>query len=381
MPTCILNTTSQRHDLSQIPNPFGETRVLYATDILSTETGLKLPEAELHPVNRSTRLATPHPRFHSLSSAHEVLEKVGNCRRTVITCHAYAWIIFRELIFACLLSHSAFGSIPFAEIRFIVCIGLPRPSFTSQNPLRNTRKADTQSSMASRAGSAVPRQHTCELANSSLPQSPEPANETTTFALPSSENSTVPDSKYSQAGCPLFRVAPELRLAVYAHAMTPNIQSTARNSVGGSASVISLATAASSMPSKSLLLACRRIFNESGETYIDAQRAFWSSNTFTIELTTTINDISAGLPVSLSWLRAEALELMIRLVVSIEFERDTAGMLFTDESDTSHSARCWTISAAHDTNPSHLFAMLLRERQHLTRGLTKMQQLHVLLDQ
>jgi hypothetical protein len=110
MPTCILNTTSQRHDLSQIPNPFGETRVLYAADILSTETGLRLPEAELHPVNRSTRLVTPHPRFHSLSSAHEVLEKVSNCRRLVITCHAYAWFIFQELTFACLLSHSAFGS-------------------------------------------------------------------------------------------------------------------------------------------------------------------------------------------------------------------------------------------------------------------------------
>jgi hypothetical protein len=168
-------------------------------------------------------------------------------------------------------------------------------------------------------------------------------------------------------------------MAIYAHATTPNIQSTARNSPGGSASVISLATAASSMPSKSLLLACRRIFHESEETYIDAQRAFWSSNTFSIELTTTINDISTESPLNLSWLRAEAVELMTRLVVSIKFERDEAGIIFTDESDTSHSARCWTISAAHDTNPSHLLAMILRGRQHLTLGLTKMQQLHFLL--
>jgi hypothetical protein len=135
--------------------------------------------------------------------------------------------------------------------------------------------------MASSADLAIPRQYTLGSVDS-LRQPLEIAGETTRSKMPSNGNTTASDSKYSQPECLLFRLPPKLRIYIFTHAMTPNTESTASNCAGDIKSMVYPMAVASSAPSIVLLLACRLIFREAEEYFIDAQRAFRSSNNFSL---------------------------------------------------------------------------------------------------
>lgn len=73
----------------------------------------------------------------------------------------------------------------------------------------------------------------------------------------------------TQPECPLFKLPPEIRNQIWELAFA-------------SPSTINFVDACP--PSKDLALTCRRIYEETGEMYIDAFRSYWSGTLFTIDI-------------------------------------------------------------------------------------------------
>jgi hypothetical protein len=195
----------------------------------------------------------------------------------------------------------------------------------------------------------VLRQHNLGLANS-LRHLLKLANEATEPAMPSNEATPASDSKYSQPECLLFRLPPELRISIYEQAMTPNIESAASDCAGEVKSMVDLSTVASSALSIVLLLTCKSIFREAEEYFIDAQRAFWSSNTFSLEVRRESYHVDNMPQSNLPWIRGEAMELIARLVVSVETEITLEEIINIDVqfADKGGGARSWTITMTPD---------------------------------
>jgi hypothetical protein len=228
--------------------------------------------------------------------------------------------------------------------------------------------------MPSSADLPVHRQHTLGLANS-LPL--KLANETTEPALPSNEKTTASEAMYSQSECFLFRLPPELRLTIYAFAMTPNIEQTASDQAEDLTSTVDLTRVATSAPSKTLLLTCRRIHREAKESFSDAQRTFWSNNTFSIELRYKWTKIGSSLnSIYLPWLRTEALDLIPRLILSVDSKYANFRVQYTDEGNLSRGARYWTAST---TDEAHRYFRYLDKTRGLDPEIAKEQQLREIM--
>lgn len=162
-----------------------------------------------------------------------------------------------------------------------------------------------------------------------------------------------------QSDSPLFRLPAEVRNQIYAYAMTSDI---------GSDTVVHLAKTASSAPSKSLLTTCARIYFEVREMYSSAQREFWSSHVFAIEL--DLGDNVSKLP----RLRKVVVDLIPIVVVWIKLKKSMHGFHFFDEDQTGR----WTISSASET--CSIFEFLLMKRSQVP-GLTKWESLDEILCQ
>jgi hypothetical protein len=238
--------------------------------------------------------------------------------------------------------------------------------------LRHTKQATKPSGMTSPADPAVPRQYTCDSADT-LRQPLGTTDKIAEPAMPSNEKTTASASKYSQPKCLLFRLPPELRIYIYEQAMTPNIEPAASDRAGDVKSMVDLSTVASSAPSIALLLTCKLIFREAEEYFVNAQRAFWSSNTFSLEVRRESYHVDYMPQSNLPRIRGEAMDLISRLVASIETE-DTLEAVhidvqFAHYGEVGRGARGWTITMTPD--------FLHVERQ--VAGLAKKNQLDIVI--
>lgn len=161
----------------------------------------------------------------------------------------------------------------------------------------------------------------------------------------SKKEPTEDDSKYSQAECRLFLLPPELRLDIYAYAMAPNIEQDTDGEADTSTAMVDISTAASSAPSHTLLLTCRRIPHESKELFIETRRAFWSDNLFSIELKDDYENYDHKAPTLYPNLPVEAKELMNQFVVFVKpsWIADVE-YRFTDAGKWNRDSRVWTVN-------------------------------------
>ena len=143
-----------------------------------------------------------------------------------------------------------------------------------------------------------------------------------------------------QNASPLFRLPTELRDAIWAYAVTPNTEQCESDRDGGTDAVVHLTSVPSSAPSIALLLTCGRIYNEARKMFRHAQREFWSGNTFMIELSNNLADFRGSKRSHLPNLRKRAVELMPKLIVSVETRKRTYDFHFVDEGQLSRGHRC-----------------------------------------
>lgn len=175
-----------------------------------------------------------------------------------------------------------------------------------------------------------------------------------------------------QNACLLLRLPAEIRNQIYAYAMTPNFGQTASDENDATDPLTSLAAAASTAPSKSLLLTCGRVYNEAREMFTAAQRRFWSSHIFTIEL--KFGDNVSRLPI----LRKEAIELMPTIFVYVRVKNTNRGFIFLEDGEIGLHARLWAIRNI-SMNCSIAEHLLMKQSQ--VSGLAKWEQLDALLRQ
>lgn len=109
-----------------------------------------------------------------------------------------------------------------------------------------------------------------------------------------------------------------------------------------------------------------------------AQREFWSGNTFMIELSNNLADFRGSKRSHLPNLRKRAVELMPKLIVSVETRKRTYDFHFVDEGQLSRGHRCWTVESASE---SCSLVDLLLTRESEVAGLTKVEQIDAMLTQ
>jgi hypothetical protein len=100
-----------------------------------------------------------------------------------------------------------------------------------------------------------------------------------------------------QKECPLFRLPPELRNKIYAytlHQKEPKQKTETRLPLESPLEVIDLNDATSLMPSNELLLTCRYFYTEAYSLFVAAQREFWKSNNFLVDLRDDWEDAASG---------------------------------------------------------------------------------------
>lgn len=181
-----------------------------------------------------------------------------------------------------------------------------------------------------------------------------------------------------QNASPLFRLPTELRDAIWAYAVTPNTEQCESDRDGGTDAVVHLTSVTSSAPSTALLLTCGRIYNEARKMFRHAQREFWSGNTFMIELSNNLADFRGSKRSHLPNLRKRAVELMPKLIVSVETRKRTYDFHFVDEGQLSRGHLCWTVESASESC-SLVDLLLMRESE--VAGLTKVEQIDAMLTQ
>lgn len=91
------------------------------------------------------------------------------------------------------------------------------------------------------------------------------------------------DVRNKQEKSMLFRLPAELRNKVYALALGPNYSDTCIRT-HSSSTIVDLEQASAAKPTRALLISCSRIYNEAHDISIQAQRDFWKTNTFFVEL-------------------------------------------------------------------------------------------------
>lgn len=81
----------------------------------------------------------------------------------------------------------------------------------------------------------------------------------------------------------LFRLPAELRNQVYALALGPSYSDTCIRT-HSSSTIVDLEQASAAKPTRALLISCSRVYNEARAISMQAQRDFWKTNTFFVEL-------------------------------------------------------------------------------------------------
>jgi hypothetical protein len=133
----------------------------------------------------------------------------------------------------------------------------------------------------------------------------------------------------SQTACPLFQLPPELRNKIYAYTLSsnepePGKKNSTRLPLESPLEVIDLNDALRYIrPSNELLATCRYVYAEARGVFVDAQREFWATNNFIIDLnddwkSKTTNTGPATKPrIDIASLRCEYLNLMPKLVLAV----------------------------------------------------------------
>lgn len=141
--------------------------------------------------------------------------------------------------------------------------------------------------------------------DSATPRHPTPAK-------PRTKTSTIFKEMVDQDSSPLFRLPPELRSVIYAYAIEYKHHCDDEQC----GSNISLLDAARTAPSNELLGTCRRIYTEGKGIFIKAQREFWSTTIFTINIAYPQGTL-AGLAHSLDSLCDEQIRLISRIAINV----------------------------------------------------------------
>lgn len=129
-----------------------------------------------------------------------------------------------------------------------------------------------------------------------------------------------------QNDCLLFHLPAELRDLIYSYAFsqnTPTRRVVSRLPVESPVELINLHDAANLRPTNELLITCRKVYHDARDMFVAAQRAFWASNAFLIQLREDWGDTANGAtslpPARLIW-RDEYFNIIPKIVIYVATE-------------------------------------------------------------